>query len=285
MSIKSVLCIFSGADGELNAVNAAFKLGKLHGARIRFLHLSPDPSAYVGLYGEGIIVSGEIIASIEKENKERLEKAKQQVAAAATRHRVPLDASEAPLHHASATFMHLVGMQDSMIAREGRISDLIVIGKYDGASYDALTPALFDTGRPVLVMPCGADGQWQDKVVALAWDGSLQAARALYNALPLVRSAEKFYVLTAQEHGKMLDLEAESGVMTYLHAHGIKSQAIVVATGQRPLPDSILARAKDLKADVLVMGAYGHSQFREMILGGVTEYMLEHANIPLLLSH
>lgn len=285
MTIKSILCIFSGAGGELNAVNAAFQLGKLHGAHIRFLHLSPDPSAYVGLYGEGIIVTEEMIPSIEKENKERLEKAKQHVATTAAQYRVPLDAPEAPLHHASATFMHLIGMQDNMIAREGRISDLIVIGKYDAASYDALTPALFDTGRPVLVMPSGADGQWQDKIVALAWDGSLQAARALYNALPLVRSAEKFYVLTAQEHGKILNLEAESGVMTYLRTHGIKSQAIGVAIGQCPLPDSILLRAKDLKADLLVMGAYGHSQFREMILGGVTEFMLKHVEIPLLLSH
>lgn len=285
MSIKSILCIYGGVESELNAVHVALTLGKAQAARVRFLHLSPDPSAYVGLYGDGIIVSGEMIAAIEKKNKERLEEAKKQVAAAAAQHHIPLDTPESLAHHASATFTHLVGMQDSAIARDGRLSDVIVVGKYDGKSHDAITPALFDTGRPVLVVPSGKDGQWQDKTIALAWDGSLQAARALYNALPLVNNAEKFYVLTAQESGKVFDLEAECGVMDYLRAHGIHAQGIVVAVGQRPLPDSILARAKDLKADALVMGAYGHSMFREMILGGVTEHMLNKADIPLLLSH
>jgi len=80
-------------------------------------------------------------------------------------------------------------------------------------------------------------------------------------------------------------VEAECGIMGYLRAHDIHAQGIAVATGQRSVPESLLARAKDLKADLLVMGAYGHSQFREMVLGGVTEHMLQKADIPLLLSH
>ena len=69
MGIKSILCIFSGAESELNALHVALTLGKAHAARIRFLHLSPDPSAYAGLYGGGIIVSDKIVMAIEKENK------------------------------------------------------------------------------------------------------------------------------------------------------------------------------------------------------------------------
>ncbi len=289
MSIKSILCIFGGSQSELNALDTALVLGKAHGARVRVLHVSSEPSAYVGLYGEGIIVSGEIIAAIEKENKERLNKAKQYVTSFATKHHVPLDQPDAPAHHASARFLHLVGLVDATIAREGRASDLVVLGGVDDkATHDYITPALFDTGRPVLVMPTthgDMPRDWNDKTVAVAWDGSLQAARALYNALPLIRNTEKLFVLTAQEPGKVFDLEGESGVMEYLLAHGIHTQGIAVATGQRDVPESLLARAKELHADLLVMGAYGHSQFREMILGGVTEYMLQKADIPLLLSH
>ena len=285
MSIRLILCIFSGADCELSSVHTALVLAKEHGARVRFLHLSPDPSAYVGLYGEGMIVSGDIVAAIERENLERLGQAKTLIAAAAIQQGVPLDAGEFPIHHACATFHHVVGMQDRAIAREGRLSDLIVVGKNNNAMHDAVTPALFSTGRPVLVVPAGKEEPWQDKTVAIAWDGGLQAARALYSALPLISKAEMVYVLTAQEHGKALDLEAESGVMAYLHMHGMKAQAIVVAAGQRSLPESLLIRAKDMKVNVLVMGAYGHSMLREMILGGVTEYMLVKADIPLLLSH
>lgn len=289
MTIKSILCIFGGLQSELNALSTALVLGKAHAAQIRMLHVSSEPSAYVGLYGEGVFVSGEIIAAVEKENKERLNKAKQYVTSFAAKHHVPLDQPDAPAHHASARFTHLVGLVDATIAREGRISDLIVLGGVDDkATHDYITPALFDTGRPVLVMPPthgDMPRDWNDKTVAVAWDGSLQASRALYNALPLIRNAEKVIVLTAQETGKAFDLEAECGIMGYLRAHGIHGQGIVVATGQRALPESLLARAKDLKADLMVMGAYGHSQFREMILGGVTEHMLQKADIPLLLSH
>lgn len=287
MTIKSILCIFGGADSELGAVNAALALGKEHGAHIRFLHLSPDPSAYAGLYGEGIIVSGEIVEAIEKENKTRLEKARRHVTALAGKHHVPLDAPESPAHHASATFRHLTGMMDASIARAGRVSDLIVLGKDDKPTHDIITPALFNTGRPVLLMPALKDDMagWRDKMVALAWDGSLQAARSLYNALPVIRNAEAVQVLVSREHRKPLDLEAEQDIMEYLRAHGLKPNVIVTDRGSHSIGEALLAKAKELNADLLVLGAYGHSMFREMILGGVTEYMLEHADIPLLLSH
>lgn len=77
MTIKSILCIFGGAEDELGALNAALTLGGIYGARIRVLHLSPDPQAYMGIAGEGVFATGEIIASIEKENKARAEKARQ----------------------------------------------------------------------------------------------------------------------------------------------------------------------------------------------------------------
>lgn len=287
MTIKSILCIFGGADSELGAVEAALTLGKEHGAHIRFLHLSPDPSAYAGLYGEGIIVSGEILEAIEKENMARLEKARQHVTTLAAKYHVPLDAPESPAHHASATFRHLTGMMDATIAREGRVSDLIVLGKEYQPTHDVITPALFNTGRPVLRMPEIKTGmvEWEDKTVALAWDGSLQAARALYNALPVIRKAESGQVLVSREHGKPFDLEAEQGIMEYLRAHGLKPNVIVTDRGSHSIGEALLAKAKELRADLLVMGAYGRSMFREMILGGVTEHMLEHADIPLLLSH
>ncbi len=145
MSIKSILCILGGSQSELSALSTALVLGRAYAAQIRVLHVSSEPSAYVGLYGEGIFVSGEIIAAIEKENKERLDKARQYVTSFAAKHHVPLDQPDAPVHHASATFVHLVGLVGATIAREGRVSDLIVLGGLDDkATHDYITPALFD---------------------------------------------------------------------------------------------------------------------------------------------
>jgi hypothetical protein len=79
MTVKSILCLFNGSQDELNALNTAFVLGETYGAQIRVLRVSPDPAAYGGIYGEGFIASGPIIAAIERENAERMRKAKQYV--------------------------------------------------------------------------------------------------------------------------------------------------------------------------------------------------------------
>jgi nucleotide-binding universal stress UspA family protein len=285
MAIKSILCFFGGDAQEQSAMNVTFQLGKLYGGQIRFVHLTPDLASYVGLYADGMVINADIIDALQKDNKERMEKARKLITTSAEHHHVPMGMANAPLHHASASFKQIVGIHDYVIAGEGRLSDLIVLGAHDANGYDVLTPALFDTGRPVLILPPKKNWQWQDKTIALAWDGSLPAARALYNALPLIGKVEKLYVLCGREADEELDPEAEKGVQIYLQTHGLAAQIIRVTRGDLSLPESLLARAKDLKADMLIMGAYGHSQFREMVLGGVTEFMLKQADIPLLLSH
>ena len=285
MAIKSILCIFGGAAHEHSAMNVTFQLGKLYGAQLRFIHLTPDLASYAGLYADGMMVDNNLIEQLQKDNQGQMEKARKLVVAAAEHHHVPVGMTEAPLHHASATFKQIMGVHDYLIANEGRLCDLIVLSGRNGAAYDVLTPALFDTGRPVLIMPAKKNWEWQDKNIALAWDGSLQAARALYNALPLMNKVEKFYVLCGQKSSEPIDQEAEANLRSYVQAHGIEPQIIRVTEGAHAVPDSLLARAKELKADLFIMGAYGHSQFREMVLGGMTDFMLKHADIPLLLSH
>lgn len=290
MTIKSILCIFGGSQDELGALNTAFVLGHTYGAQIRVLHVSSDPSAYAGIYGESIIASASIIEAIKKENAQRLNKAKQYVVSFAAKHHIPLDTLDLPAHHASTQFVHLIGTLDTIIAQQGRLSDLIIIGgREETRAHDAITPSLFNTGRPVLVIPPAHDRlskEWQDKTVAFAWNGSLQSARAIYHAIPLLARTEKLYILTVEGYGHKHDLAAEAALMEYLRAHGINTQVILVGSGNyRTDGEALLMRAKDLKADLLIMGAYGHSMFREMVLGGVTEHMLQEADIPLLLSH
>jgi nucleotide-binding universal stress UspA family protein len=287
MAIKSILCVFGGLKDELNALNTAFTLGKACGAHLQFLHVSPDPASYVGLYGEGFAASAPIIEAIEKENEVLAQKAKQYVVSFAAKHHVPLDVPDSPLHHASAQFSHLIGSVEGEVAREGRLSDLVIISQ-GAASDSAVISALFDTGRPVLVMPVenrSLPSELVDKVIVLAWDGGLEAARAMFNAMPFIEKAEKVHLLVAREHSKAFDLEAESDAIQYLRTHGFQADAVVVEIGDRAIGKVLLTEAHKLKADILVMGAYGHSRFREMVLGGVTDYMLEKADIPLLLSH
>lgn len=288
MAIKYILCIFGGSENELNAVQAALMLGKEHEAHIRFLHLSPDPGAHSGLYGEGVLVSSEIVAAIENENKARLEAAKRHISAMTAKYHIPLDGPQSPAHRISASFRHLTGNMDRLVAREGRVCDLIIMGKNDTMKYDTMTPALFNTGRPVLLIPSIKGTpvmSWNERKVAIAWDGGMEAARALYNALPLVRKSKAMHLLVAREHGKAFDLEAQQIVMEYLNAHGFHPNIVVADRGDRSIGETLLEKVKELGSDLLIMGAYGHSMFREMVLGGVTEHVLSHGDIPIFLSH
>ena len=291
MAIKSILCIFGGSQGELGVAKTALELAKANGARVSFLHISPDPSSYASLYDGDVIVSVSITEALNKENTARLQQAKQSVSELATAYHIPLDAVEFPAHHASAKFVHLTGNVDDIISREGRVCDLIIIGRgisSPNSLYDsAIIAALFNTGRPVMLLPERETNaaQLEFKNVAFAWKGSLEAGRAIYNALPFLENAEKVYALTAEGKGETCNLCDESALMEYLHTHGIKATGIVVAAGNRTHAEALLHRAKELNTDLLVMGTYGHSRFREMMFGGVTNYMLEKADIPLLLSH
>ncbi len=287
MTIKSILCIFEGSQEELGAVNAAFLLAKTFRANIRFLHISQSPSNYIGVYEDGIVIRQELILSIDEENRIRMDKAKELVRLLADRHLVPLDIKEYVNHHASAHFIHHSGDPDIIIGKEGIASDIIVLGSSikDGN----IMAALFNTGRPVLLLP-QIDGiaphELQDKVISISWDSSMEAARAIFNAMPILKKAEKIHLLTACKSGKIDEnLNAYNPIIKYLFEHGLKPDHIIIDPENHTVAETILNKAKELKSNLLVMGAYSHSRFREIILGSFTRDMLEKSDIPLLLSH
>jgi nucleotide-binding universal stress UspA family protein len=286
MAIKSILCIFGGSQGELNALEAAMILGKTYEARIRILHISSDPGSYAGIYGESIFASAEIIDIIENNNKEYLEKARQHTVSYAKKHNIPLFEKSNPATGASVQFINRLGMVASTIEREGRLSDLIIISHENTPVYDFITPSLFYTGRPVLLVPpAPKQFEWRSGVISFAWNESIEAARALFNYLALIGSPEKLYILAAEGHGHAHNPEYTGDLLEYLDAHSIKSEVVTVESKARSNGEALLMQARELNSDLLVMGAYGHSMLREIIFGGVTGYMLREADIPLLLSH
>lgn len=289
MAIKSILCIFEGGEDELDCLNKVMGLARGNKARLTVLHISRNPEVYTGLYGEGAIASGDVIEAIEKHNARMLEQARAHVTEMAGRHGLPLDQPDASTQAASVEFINEVGSSDAIIAQYGRVNDLVAIARRETPSQDCLTPALFDTARPVLAMPPGQAGEsvaeWLPGHVAVAWDGGFRAARALYNALPFLAAAEKLDVLIVGEHGKRTDAAAEQRVVDYLRAHGLTPKLVEIERGDRSVGQSLLEEAGNRQARMLVMGAYGHSMLREMVLGGVTEHILHKAELPLLLSH
>lgn len=177
---------------------------------------------------------------------------------------------------------------------QARYSDLVVISQTDP---DESLPALrsgfpeyvvLNAGRPVLVLPYA--GRFADfgKRVMLAWDASMEATRALTAALPFLKRAELVQV-TVFDPGSRGDAHGEqpgADIALYLARHGIKVDVSQQVTAERiDTGNALLSAAADFNADMLVMGCYGHSRFREVLLGGVSNTIFRSMTIPTLMCH
>lgn len=175
------------------------------------------------------------------------------------------------------------GVADALVGAWGRRSDILVMNR--PAPQDlpvdrlAMHAALFDTDRPVLAVPDGHVAPFGARI-AIAWRPDKRTQRAVLSALRLVPRGRPVHVLAGVKAGAaapvLPDMLAEHGIAAELHALPI---------GSAPFGETLLAKAREIGADLLVMGAYTHSAWREMMLGGVTRYVLAHASLPVLLRH
>jgi len=172
-----------------------------------------------------------------------------------------------------------------------KTADLVVYGQ---ASRDYRVPSGFRPedivtacGRPVLVTPYAGIIETVGRRVLIAWDGTREATRALHDALPLLGAAEIVTIVTvrAREASFERDPPGLDRIVCHLERHGIAARAEHTLQGDLPISDVLLSRAADLDADLIVAGAYHHSQFREALLGGVSRELLEHMTVPVLMSH
>ena len=174
-----------------------------------------------------------------------------------------------------------------VVGRRARTRDLCLVpvtGPLDGQAEVAAT-AVFESGRPVLVYkPAETAFRSLDKVV-VAWDGSRSAARALADARPLLAQAREVRLVSIVREKPGVQPGATAEALRHLQAHGVPAFAEEVEGRGRAIGESLGAYLETQPADLLVMGAYGHSRLREFILGGATEYVLNDPRVPVLLSH
>lgn len=185
----------------------------------------------------------------------------------------------------AGTWSHHVGDLESLIVRLGRVSDLIILNRpdpYEPRSERALDAAVFETGRPTLVVPRYAPGGILNHVL-IAWNGSLEAARAIAGALPLLLRAKRVSVLSVPEEDRddVSDLE----LITALKWHGINALSLDIRVIATSVGAELLESAANQAVTLLVMGAYTHSRVREMLLGGVTRLVMRNATLPVLMAH
>ena len=185
---------------------------------------------------------------------------------------------DAPVASAPGLFAHIA-----------RRFDLSVLGQPepDKPALDKLIveAALFETGRPVLVVPYIQKAGLKLDHVMLCWDGSRSAARAVADAVPFIlRSKLVEVVIVASEPAKSDDIPG-ADIAGHLVRHGAKVELKRIDAVETDVANTLLSHAADTSVDFLVMGGYGHSRLREFILGGVTRGIMSSMTVPTLLSH
>lgn len=195
------------------------------------------------------------------------------------------DISAAPKDRPSASWSETTGKQAAVVAVRGRLADLVAVAQPDpklDLGRNTLEAALLETGRLVLLCPPAAVASI-GRHVAIGWDGQAEAARAVATAMPILGAADQISVLAAETGGRV-ELGPED-LRAYLARHDAPAEVRTFRSRATEVAEGLLAAAKEAGADVLLIGAYGHSRRRELLMGGVTQHVIDHTDLPVLMSH
>ena len=282
MAYKTLLTVATSAERCDLAITGAAALATAHDAHLDILALGVDRTQVGYSYvGSGAVILQAALDRAEQEAKE--------IEAAA---RAAIGEQQPTLRWTVEAAMTQLGTLTDLVAQRARFADLVVLPRPYGANQGpeaeaVVEAALFEGQAPVLILPeTGAGHAAAPRRIAIAWNQSAEAMVAVRKALPLLKQADmvNIAVIDPPQHGA--ERSDPGGMLCQmLVRHGVKAEVSVLA---RTLPriSEVLARhVRDMNADLLVMGAYGHSRFREAILGGATRNMLEQAEVPVLMAH
>jgi len=186
---------------------------------------------------------------------------------------------------ASATWQVIEGQMSDTVGTRASVYDALIFAHPVGKAHIDWRPsveaALFAAGRPVLVAP-SQDIESVGETVLIGWNRTAQSARAMAEAMPFLKRASRVVILSIATGAK--EGPSPQDAARLLAWHGVVAEVDEIPTGEGPVAETLLAKARQIDADLVVMGAYSHSRFREIILGGVTQYMLRHAEMPVLMA-
>jgi nucleotide-binding universal stress UspA family protein len=279
MTYKSILVLVDDTARCAARLDVAFELAQAFGAHVTALAVTPDmvvpPSVQVS-YG------AELAAAHARAVRETLDPVKAGFLQQAARAGVT-----------STEWREAGGNAVATAALHARYADLLIVGQPgpdDTRSQpvrDFLEHLILSAGRPILVIPYAGKFTGIGTKALVAWNASREATRAVTDALPLLARAGSVAVLVIdpQDAGEIHGDAPGADVSLFLARHGVKAEAHPTASGKLAVGDVILSRASDIGADLIVMGAWGHSRVRELIMGGATRSLLEQMTVPVLLSH
>ncbi|HUZ75884.1 MAG TPA: universal stress protein [Stellaceae bacterium] len=297
MALKDILVIFDPAHGYATRLAVAAALAELHEAHLTGLCVIPP----VSLAEAGLPLTG---GAAESEALRRVRANLLAVANEATGRIEEALRHEASNRSLACEWRAPEGRPTELGPLHARYADLCVIGQNDPRHPDAATGGLVEavmlsSGRPVVIVPYAGNFATVGRTILVAWNATREAARAVNDALPILERADKVTVLAVNpgtsgaEKPPVRTVPGIGGegswpaadIAHHLARHGVKAEASYTMSEDVDVGNTILSRAADLGADLIVMGGYGHSRLREFIMGGATRTLIESMTVPVLLSH
>ena len=277
MTFKTILMV-TGTDQGDQDLKLAASLGEETGAHISILALALAAPPPVGAYG-AVISDGWL--EERQADEQRLEERQRAVSAFLASRAISADVSSVYTE---------TGSGGTLVGERARYADLTLIGPEILAAgtlkEKVLDGALFSSGKPVLLIPEASKATLKPKRVMIAWDSRIEASRAVREARHLLVSANDVHLVLVDPIADAFHQGAEPGAdaAAYLARHGARVTVERLPSGGRSVADVLSRHAVDMGADLLVMGAYGHSRLREFIFGGVTKSMLNKPPVPVLMA-
>ncbi len=280
MPLRDLLVVLENSPASPLRLEAAVRLAKATSAHLTALCLVPEPFLPPML---GAHIPADLLTQQLAESERAADARLAAAIASAQQHGVQCGA----LRETDAA-----DRLPAILARHARRADLTLIGQPDPEHDELDMPLLVEaafmqSGRPALVLPSDGTLAVSPQRIVVAWDGSREAARAVNDALPFCEGADEVVVLVvdAKAHANGLGPEPGTGIAAHLARHGVRVAVTQASSGSLGIGGTIRAQVQEQRADLLVMGGYGHSRLREVILGGATKHMLEQMTTPVLISH
>jgi nucleotide-binding universal stress UspA family protein len=280
MAIKDILVQLDASAASAARLKVACGLARQHEAHLHGLYVIDV--AYSGslLYADDMVAT-RLIEQLRAQAEAEAAQVEEQFRALMT--------TESVSHEWSL----VEGVGTEIMAEHARYSDLCVMGQNDPANPSVtaggtiLEHVLFASGRPVLMVPYAGHFETIGQKVMIGWTPTRESTRAVHDAMPLIAPDAAVTILTvaaqAEDLGQRGALTA--AIATHLARHGITVTAQEAVGGDISVADLMLNAVSDAGTDLLVIGAYGHSRIRELVMGGVTRTLLEQATVPVLMSH
>lgn len=287
MSVRNILVPVRGDGKHETLLDHALVLAKRFNAHIDVVHCRPRPDDMLPF---GVVVPDSVREQLAASATTSASADERQLRAAfdlyCDLHCLPIvDRGVAPSGEVSVSWREEMGKQPAVIARLGRLTDVIVVARADrkrNLGYGTLEAGLFETGHIVLMCPptkATAIGEH----IAIGWSGTAEAARAVSISLPILEAADKVTLIGVDtDQDNPLDLD---DLDLYLKGHGIRGASRTQKSDAHHVGQTLLAEAASAGADSLLIGAYGQNRLRELVMGGVTRHLIDHADMPVFMTH